>query len=294
MSEDNGSSDRPNRRTFLSALGAATGGIALSGFGSISVTASDAATDQQVEAALSSTRVQTIFDELGELAVDADDAEHVVLSGEEQQYNVTRMGTAVGTLAYITDDSGTEEAMLRIGDEDGVGQQSLDALPEQYRDLPADAGATYLAGEGGDALFRSPTTAEREAIADAVGTDPEELYAFAFDQQPGFQVLLGDDDVEAYTVTPARGNADDAVYREISAASLRSGDVSAANWGLVKCGSICLTCVTAVRTCVKCAVPCAGSVTGIGAIACAVCLVAACGGGAAACGLCYANCRHHL
>jgi hypothetical protein len=301
MSDDSDSGDGLNRRTFVNALGAATGGAALGGLASVSVSASGGATDEQVERALSSDRVRTIFEEVGRLPVERDGAEHVEITDRGRRYEATRLPTPVGQLTYVEDGEGTTEAMLRIGETDGVGSLSREArrhLPEGFHSLPADAGAVYLAGEGGDALFRSPTSDELAALGDALDVDPDEAYAYTYDQEPGFKVLVpgSGDEIDAYTVVPDGGTvaADEVAYQEVSPDRLADGEVTEEDWGLTKCASICLTCVTAAATCIRCAIPCAGSVSGIGAIACAICLVASCSAGAGGCYLCYDNCKHHV
>jgi len=294
--EDDGSN--LNRRTIMNAIGAAAGGSIVGGLGSVSVTATDGVSEDRVEQALGSERVQTVFDAVGEVPVDAESAESYEVSDRQRTYHVTQLQTPVGTLSYGTDDEGKAEATLTIGSPDEVGAAALSHLDDAYTTLPTGGEAAYIAGEGGDALHRSPTDAERDALAAAVGASPDEIFAFAYEDHPGFGVLVqdGDDELTGYSVHPAGvpETAGAVAYDEASPDAIRRGDVREYDWGLKKCGSVCLTCVAAVRTCLKCAVPCAGSPTGIGAIACAVCLVASCGGGAAACYLCVDNCKHHL
>lgn len=305
-----------DRRSILGALGTASGGLAMGSLGSdLTVAAKQDANRAALDRAMNQEKVEEIIREFGGLSANPRQAKRVELADEEYEYDVVQTPTTVGELTYIERDDGVDEAALLLspGEEPkpGAHAQLRSNLPRKYRDVPLQTTVSYVVGEGGSGLFRALTDTERRGVGKAVGADPESTFAWAFDKVPGFQVLVdGDDAMEGYQVVPAGTKPEgprptnelpDQMQATASSREIVGGQVNTfedavgtQGWDLVKCLGVCKTCLASAYTCFRCAGFCAAGVTGIGIIACAVCLVMSCGAAAGSCYLCYDNCKHHV
>lgn len=325
MSEDN--SSRINRRTVLSTVGStvATGALGI-GLGAAD---SSSASKSKIDTILETEKVQTITEKFDGISIDEDSIETVKIKGDIYEYDVVRTPSTVGELTYIERSDGVTEATLLLSDgsdssEDGIYWRSRQDLPEEYRDIPTNSTVSYVAGQGGDALFRAVTEKERTAIAEAVGANTDSIFAWTFDKAPGIQVIGGDNEDDEVisnskyqiqpaggsTVSPASGTTTPkAVTETLDPDQITNGKVNqvgksgattegvtvAAQWSLSECVTTCGSCVaTASLGCYRCYGFCASGVSGIGAVACAVCLVGSCSASAASCVLCADNCSHHV
>lgn len=188
-----------------------------------------------------------------------------------------------------------------------------------YRDIPANSTVSYVAGKGGDALFRAVTEKERTAIAEAVGANTDSICVWTFDKAPGLQVIVGDNEGDEgisnskYQIQPAGGSTVltafrlttlKAVTETLDPDQITNGKVNqvgkggaptkgvttAGQWNLSDCVKTCGSCVaTASLGRYKCYGFCASGVSGIGAVACTVCLVGSCSATADSCVLCADN-----
>lgn len=308
-----------NRRTLLNTVGSTTivgtlganRGLANSG----------RATTSRVNAISNTKKVQTLVETFDGLSIDETEAQRLDISDDKYRYDVTRAPTTVGELTYIERNDGVEEATLLMADgesENSAYWRSRHDLPEQYRRLPTDVNVSYIAGEGGEALFRAVTREERNAVAKAVEAEPDSVFAWTFDKAPGIQVIVegderaGDSYGAGYQIIPAGGikkstsgptSTPQSVTETYTPAQITGGEfnefgqddvVTFGEWDLTECLGVCKTCLTAAYGCYKCAGFCAAGVSGIGIVACAVCLVGLCGATAGSCYLCADNCSHHV
>lgn len=289
----------------------ATGGVVGFGYlGTDTVTATTDVSRSHVDAVSDTEPVQAIIDEFGSLDIGHETARMQVIEDEESEYEVVHVKTRFGTLEYYERDGESEMAQLRLTDPDSDRSfdQIRERLPEQYQHLPETSHAVFLAGEEGKGLFRSPTRRERNRLERVVDGGVDDALVFASDISDGFQVIQHDDSSEhpvVKQVLPGNKRNDSAVKNDIGPAHAevepdrfahatvvtKSPDEIQAQGSRSDCITWCGTCVTGAAVCVRCAIPCAGSVTGIGAVACAVCLVASCSAGGYACNQCYDDCQ---
>lgn len=284
--------------------------VGLGYLGSNSVSATTDVDQTRIDALKNTKPVQEIVNEFGSLDIGYETARMQVIEDEESKYEVVHLETNLGKLEYYERDGESEMAQLRLTDpeSDRSFDQVRGRLPEQYRYLPETSHTVFLAGEGGKGLFRSPTENERTRLEQVVDGGVDDALVFISDTSDGFQVIRHDDSTEETVVKrvlPETKRADPTVRNDLDPAYAAVEPDGFANADVVTkspdeiqvqgsrsdCITWCGTCVTGSAVCVRCAIACAGSVTGIGAVACAVCLVASCSAGGYACTQCYDDCQ---
>lgn len=311
-----------NRRRFVQSLGAVGGASAFGTFGMSRVSASEPETADaaDVKRALSAEKTRNVLEEIGDPAVQRGRARTVGVTTEWRDIEAVLLPTPVGDVVYAEADDGVTEAFVDFGTSrgnqtEGVPKGLRKQLPEKYAALPAETDVVHLSAENGTTTFREATSAERARLAEATGVDEGTMRAaFADAKRDAFHVIshtddntdmfrvsTGDADVSATSDAAGAGVA----YREVTsdefdaanvehvATTRDDGDVST-DATFEECLGICGTCVTGTYKCGSCIVTCAGGVTGIGIIACAVCLSVLCGASGGMCGYCYNECNHFV
>lgn len=159
-------------------------------------------------------------------------------------------------------------------------------LPEKYRSLPEDTDAMLL-GRDDDVVFRRRATDEEQTmVADGTGLDVSDSSIVTGSDINGFYVMnsreVENNDQKPQvrvTVNDGRELAPTRSLRtQVSPADLSvDEDEVSAQWH-DSCVPVCAGCVGSITRCYQCSPACAGSVSGVGAVACGVCLYLTCHG----------------
>jgi len=159
-------------------------------------------------------------------------------------------------------------------------------LPEKYRSLPEDTDAMLL-GRDNDVVFRRRgTDEERTMLADVAGVDVSDSSIVTGSDINGFYVMNSRDERDDDQKSQVRVTVNDS--RELAPTrSLRTqvspADLSVDEGGVSiqwheSCVSVCAGCVGSITSCYQCSPACAGSVSGVGAVSCGICLYLVCHG----------------
>jgi hypothetical protein len=265
--------EKGTRRKFLRNVTAAGSSIAVAQAGIGKVVASPPERgDEEVQNALSDSKVQSLLEELGHPRVLPQKAATRTAELDDISMDIVYIPTVAGDITFgIREDGGTEAA-FHFKDVRAKGK-----LPEKYQNVPNYESAILHGRNKGVTFMRVATESERSAMFDDLGIDPEESGAFISSEENAFTLKFVDDDdeMQTYKVTGA------SIYTEsdVSEFSYEKGVSTLSH----DCNSDwCWRCVIAEGTCVMCY----GSCAVIG-IACALCIIAFCGAGGYACGRCY-------
>lgn len=318
-----------NRRKFLSLIAASGSVASLGAVSGVSSAENTTVSSSEITNIIESKHVENILSEFDGIPLQKEDASKTVVTPPEDEstYEVIQIPASIGEVVHFTkkgSEETVEEALLQLGgafrrspDIGDTPRKSSEYLPTQYRNLPQNVSGIFASGSGGQGWFRSTTLEETTTLKNIVGAGEEDdIVSFSSSATGGYSVIIhpNDDNKEAshYKVGPeSDGNRSINVssttqnssiaFSELSSDEIRQLDVISGKnrivtqkKGLQACISICGTCATAVTSCGRCALYCAGSISGVLAIACAVCLVLSCNAGGFGCAQCYDQCRHHV
>lgn len=289
MSDDNADIDRRKvMKTIGGSLGIGAVGLAQSTAASQSADV-DRAEISRIE---SSEKVQRLLDDVGGVALPVGRATQTVL-GEESHVTVTELENKYGEVVYIEPSDNEPEAMFFLSEEG--------PRPQKYSDIPDETSPTLFATDSGTALRRHATDAEHAELASIVDERQEDTTAFTGSDVDGFYVdvrasdsvqCLGENEEQTlrYHVQPDHASTATAA-NDIQTASVSTSWTpslpSIPDEAVEECAADCTSCISSIGGCSRCALVCAGSPTGIGAVKCAVCIKIACSlGGGVSCAAC--------
>lgn len=301
--------DQFNRRKFLGSVAAGTSALGTVGIPTVSALTADF---KKIE---NSKRVEQILKEFPTLELDHSEAEAQLVKIQDEEVQYTEIRTNLGILQYFENNSRVEEAVLNILEPNSQiiedKKNKAQVLPDVYRDLPSNAYGGYFVGANGEAFIRTPTSNELDALNANVSFNVENEFVFGINK--GFYVVNNNGDTHDHFHIIPDGDStlstSKNILTEYDSRSLRNAEVrevtiqkvelARGEWkvtpnSLSDCVTWCGCCIGGAGGCWRCAVICAGSVTGIGAIGCAICLVASCGAGGYCCGKCYDNCQSYV
>lgn len=157
-------------------------------------------------------------------------------------------------------------------------------LPEKYRDLPEDTDAMLL-GRDDDVVFRRRgTDAERRMLAEVPGVDINNSSIVTGSDIDGFYVISDQENTEQDPQIRVTIDASlDLTPTDTLTSQARSADFSVVdNEASIQwhdsCVPVCAGCVGSITSCVRCSPACAGSLSGVGAVMCGLCLYVTCHG----------------
>lgn len=164
-------------------------------------------------------------------------------------------------------------------------------LPSKYRSIPKGTNAMLITTGHGDVVFRrNATEQERKLVRNHADMKIEENTA----------IVVGSD-IEGFHVTTPMENGEDAQSQVLKITSRSAKSIVPTQqlatqaqtvetsteittqdhedtWYNHPCFGPCAGCGGSLGSCLACSPACAGSVTGVGAVACAACLFAVCHG----------------
>jgi hypothetical protein len=248
----------------------------------------------------SAPEVRSIVSELGwsRLPNNAETAKAAL--GDSAEYVATRMELPFGTLMY-GNMNGRRSAGLEFDTD------NLSKAPKKYKNIPSGVSA-WLVGDTNEAEFiREATRQERNKILSSITVKGKNPKVFTGSEIEGFRVSTIDapENIDSWTkvkqakrlqydVEVSRGNAvsatsttqlskEDVTVTDVTSQSIADdvrdlfGDLGAV---ADDCGGKIFGCVTTFASglvgCGGCAVPCAGSLTGVGAVLCFGCVFLLC------------------
>lgn len=280
------------RRKVMKTIG---GGIGISTVGLTQSTAAARSKDvdrAEISRIESSEKVQQLLDDVGGVALPVGRATQTVL-GEESHVTVTEIENKYGSLVYIEPDNNEPEAMFFLSEEG--------PRPRNYSDLPDETSPTLFATDDGSEFRRHATDAEHAKLASVVDEQQEDTTAFTGSDIDGFYVDVRRSGSAQSLVENEEQTLRYHVRLDHASTSTASDDIRATSvstaWtpslpsipdeAVEECAPDCTSCIASVGSCSRCALVCAGSPTGIGAVKCAVCIKIACSlGGGVSCAAC--------
>jgi hypothetical protein len=286
----------------------AAGGAAAFGANLTRVSAKERneATKADVEAVLEADKTKQLFDEINNPNVQVGSAETLKADFGERELEITTLPTKFGEAVYGESDDGLTEAYFFFGgslgdaEASGLSKGLRKQLPEQYRDIPEGSSPMLVVGEKDTALFRKPTEAESQRLSEVTGLDQNNMRAITSSNAQSFRVYevvesqnvsatAQDTDGDIYDVDLTKG---DIAYDEATASDFDTAQVSQRVGTQADCFTVCQACLQGTATCAACTLACASVVTGVGIIACGVCIATSCSGGGYACGKCADECAN--
>lgn len=176
--------------------------------------------------------------------------------------------TAEGELTYMSSSDGRTEALLSF--------ENSSKIPRERFDAPANVGGTLVGHSDSTEYVREASNREISRIRAEIESPPGKVLAFTGQEIDGYQVITPDDEEGA--VWKYDVNSNFAIENQSNLTSdVQSSDIcDAAGW-------FCVLCVQGAAICGACASLC---FSGVGALACAICLVHTCGITAADCITC--------
>lgn len=223
--------------------------------------------DEMIDAA----EVRSLLDEL-DLDPQRDEAEGFRVSVNETEIDVTTVPTRHGELVYMHADDGTTDATLFF--------DASSKYPRTHYDAPPGVTGSLVGRRDGTVYVREASRAERRKLAKTVGADPSKIVAYTGSHLNGYEVVVPNEQTETLRKYAVQGHAHKATEAELSV--VESGEVG--TQGVCDAaGLFCYLCVTGAPICGACASLC---LSGVGSLACVICLVHTCGITASDCYTC--------
>lgn len=328
---DGASVNRRSVLKGIGATAASTAGFSSSAAASIQ--GSDQASREKYRKAVNSDEVQSILEELGNPKILNSAEAEIENEEDDVDFTLSYvlLFLKAGTIVYTEASSGHTDAKFRFGlgrddlpgliGEEVNGERSRgsandrknrkgrgrspgknpNALARKYRSVPAGTNAMLIAKEHGGTLFRRGVTdAEHELVEAELGRSVEKDHIVTGEDIDGFIVSKVNDEgdeprrEETTLVADVETDATRPLTEQVSAFTrVTDEEFSTQDHEIHPCFGVCLSCGAAGLSCAGCVVPCAGSPTGVGLFACAVCLFGVCHGvllaACAACAVCLDN-----
>jgi hypothetical protein len=246
--QDDSNDVEVNRRDILKATTA--GGLSLTGIASV---VSASATDDHIEQVLNSEKVQSIREAVGEF--DVIEVDKKLVKTEEFKLVGTWVKTNLGTLAYGETEDGTTIARLEYASL-SENPDLRHRLPVRYRDVPWGADLALLGRESSVYMIRTVTDQERLQLKQAVPKGDGDFITAGYSS-----------DINGYTVV-----TEETEYRiGVNGHGISSQNVNE----VVKaqgCVGACGACASWAVSKGLCYWSCLSAVSGIGAVACLLCI----------------------
>ncbi|MGN8216391.1 twin-arginine translocation signal domain-containing protein [Halococcus salifodinae] len=271
-----------NRRRFVKALGATGAAVGFSGMASADESEWVSASKKRIERLRQAPRVASLRKELNGLKITSNNTLFNDFESDGTGLTATKVTTHSGTLWFGETDEGNTTARFDFDTNPDLNSDR-DRLPRQYRDIPDEVEAALIAKHNDVIFRRSATESEHRAIAEATGLETQNSVAATGSDIDGYYIMSRDPDSPVEYRVTVIGAAESSMTGEIDHADLVVDSVQKVTDetdkinAQAKCVTPCAACVVSVAgNCVPCYFTCAGSPTGIGAIACVYCLKVRC------------------
>ncbi len=289
------------RRSLMQSVGISAGaltlGPSLASAKEGDVDGPEKASHDQIEKALNTEEVQTLFSELNidgkkRLPLQRGKAKYINIdipleSDEDITAELTTLPTPAGEAYYSEASNGSSEASFLFGatfenqHDISLPPGQKKKLPDRYQDLP-DSGAKLTYADGEFTMARFPTESEKKEIIDLIGVSGDEIRTSVNSQDGAFRVTTTKGvlyEVDTGFENPAYSEVPTEKFEDANAEQLLTAQ---------GCLTDCATCVAALGggCFFTCGLACLSVVTLAGMVPCAACAITFCGTAPLICGKC--------